>query len=43
MYQFSLEWFKAIFKKSLELTNVVRPDPEKQSGRRGSEESGGVG
>ena len=36
MYQFSLEWFKAIFKKSLELTNVVRPDPEKQSDRRGS-------
>ena len=35
MYQFSLEWFKEIFKKSLELTNVVRPDP----GRQQNEES----
>lgn len=29
MYQFSLSWFKQIFTKSLELTNVVRDDPGK--------------
>lgn len=29
MYQFSLSWFKQIFSKSLELTNVVRDDPGK--------------
>jgi hypothetical protein len=29
MYQFSLSWFKRIFTKSLELTNVVRDDPGK--------------
>jgi hypothetical protein len=35
MYQFSLEWFKEVFKKSLEMTNVVRPDP----GRRLKDDS----
>jgi hypothetical protein len=29
MYQFSLSWFKRIFTKSLELTNVVRDEPGK--------------
>jgi hypothetical protein len=27
MYQFSLIWFKQIFAKSLEMTNVTRDDP----------------
>lgn len=27
MYQFSLGWFKQIFQRSLELTNVLRDDP----------------
>lgn len=27
MYQFSLTWFKQIFTKSLEMTNVTRDDP----------------
>ena len=27
MYQFSLSWFKQIFAKSLEMTNVTRDDP----------------
>ena len=27
MYQFSLTWFKQIFVKSLELSNVTRDDP----------------
>jgi len=29
MYQFSLSWFKRIFTKSLELTNMVRDAPGK--------------
>ena len=28
MYQFSLSWFKKIFTKSLEMTNVVREEPK---------------
>lgn len=28
MYSFSLTWFKGMFGKAIELTNVVRPPPE---------------
>ena len=31
---FSLKWFKSVFKKALELTNVVKGDPDK--GPRGA-------
>ena len=35
---FSLKWFKSVFKKALELTNVVRSDPDQ--GPRGAARPG---